>query len=196
MTTLILGLALFLGVHLVPTFPSFREGLQSRLGKGGYTGLFALASFAGLVLIVMGFRVLQDHPEFDPQIWYPPPYMRHITFLLMLPSMILLAASQIPSRIRTAVRHPMLLAVKIWALAHLLVNGNLSAMLLAGSFLLWAAYDRVSVKRRQALGPLGTKSGGLINDIAVVVVGILAYAFMLVWGHQHLIGRILVPAFA
>ena len=183
MTLLIAGLVLFLGIHLVPTLPASRASLQASLSEGGYKGLFALVSLAGLLLIIYGFSQRSYIP-----IWTPPEFMKHIVFLLMLPVFILLAAAYIPSRIRTIAKHPMLLAVKLWAFAHLLVNGDLAGILVFGSFLAYAVYDRISVKRRGATGPLGERTGGLAGDAAAVVIGLAVYGFMLVWGHYYLIG--------
>ena len=183
MTLLILGLILFLGVHLVPVATGLRERLVTALGQGGYMGLFSLISLAGLILIVWGFG---QRPFIA--LWDPPGWTRHVAFLLMLPALILLAAAYIPSRIRTAAKHPMLAAIKLWALAHLLANGDLGSLLLFGGFLAFGVIDRISVKRRSALGPLGERQGGLGGDLAAIGVGLAAYAFMLFWGHEHLIG--------
>ncbi len=188
MLLLVLGLVLFLGVHLVPTATDLRHGLVTRFGENAYKGVFALISLAGLVVIVLGYHKLQVMPGKNPVIWDPPAAMRHAAHGLMLLSFIALAASQIPSRIRTTLKHPMLVAVKLWALAHLLVNGDLGSMLLFGSFLAYAVYDRISVKRRGALGPLGAKTGGLGADILVVAIGLAAYGLMVLWGHAWLIG--------
>ena len=89
--------------------------------------------------------------------------------LLMLPALVLLVAAYVPSRIRTAVRHPMLASVKLWAFAHLLTNGDLASVLLFGSFLAYGVYDRISVRHRVALGPLGTASGGMAQDAIAIV---------------------------
>jgi uncharacterized membrane protein len=138
---------------------------------------------------VLGFHKLQLHPGKNPVLWDPPVWTRHIAVALMLPAMILLVAAVIPSRIRTAVRHPMLIAIKTWALAHLLANGDLAALLLFGSFLAFAVYDRISVKKRGAQGPLGNATpSGPLNDVAVVVIGVALYAALLLGGHQWLIG--------
>lgn len=192
MLLLALGLGIFFISHLLPTSPDLRDGLVARLGKGAYTGLFSLASLAGFVLIVYGFAHVTD-PSLagkNPQLWVPPLWMKHITFLLMLPACIFLVAAYVPSRIRTALKHPMLVAIKTWALAHLLVNGDLAGIVLFSSFLLFAVYDRISLKRRtNGLGPLGTKTGGLAGDITVVLGGLAFYVFMLTWGHPHLIGK-------
>jgi uncharacterized membrane protein len=191
MTILIAGLVLFLGIHLVPAAPAIREICCQKLGTGGFKAVFSVASLLGLGLIIYGFSVRPYVP-----VWTPPDFARHITFLLMLPALILLAASQIPSRIRTWSRHPMLLAVELWAFAHLLVNGDLAGMLLFGSFLAYAVYDMLSANRRGALGPLGARSGGFGGDAAAVVIGLAVFAFMLVWGHQHLISIPLLRAVA
>ncbi|CCB66401.1 MULTISPECIES: NnrU family protein [unclassified Hyphomicrobium] len=189
MMVLIVGLILFLGIHLLPTSPELRDGLKERLGETTYKILFSLLSLAGLIVIVLGFHKLQLHPGKNPILWYPPVWTRHIAVGLMLPAMILLVASLIPSRIRTMTRHPMLIAIKIWALAHLLANGDLAALLIFGSFLAFAVYDRISVKKRCATGPLGTaQPTSALNDVLVVVIGVGLYAALLLGGHQWLIG--------
>jgi uncharacterized membrane protein len=189
MMVLIVGLILFLGVHLVPTSPELRDGLKERIGEIPYKIIFSLLSLVGLVVIVLGYHKLQLHPGKNPILWEPPIWTRHIAVALMLPAMILLVASVIPSRIRTAVRHPMLIAIKTWAFAHLIANGDLGALLLFGSFLAFAVYDRISVKKRGAQGPLGSAApSSAINDVIVVVLGVALYAALLLGGHQWLIG--------
>ncbi|ADJ22668.1 NnrUfamily protein [Hyphomicrobium denitrificans ATCC 51888] len=194
MMVLVVGLILFLGVHLVPTSPELRDGLKERIGEMPYKAIFSLLSLVGLVVIVLGYHKLQLHPGKNPILWDPPTWTRHIAVALMLPAMILLVASVIPSRIRTAVRHPMLIAIKTWAFAHLIANGDLGALLLFGSFLAFAVYDRISVKKRGAQGPLGNATpSSAINDVIVVVVGVALYAALLYGGHQWLIGVAPIP---
>lgn len=188
MLLLIIGLAVFFLVHLVPAAPDLRRGLIDRFGETPYKIVFSAVSLVGLVLIVLGYAKLQVMPGKNPEIWSPPYWMRHVTMTLMLFAFILLAAAYIPSRIRTMARHPMLAAIKLWALAHLLVNGDLGSIVLFGSFLAWAVFDRISVKRRQALGPLGNATGGAMGDVAAIAVGGGLYAVMLLWGHAALIG--------
>ena len=188
MLTLILGLILFNGLHLVPASPSLRTGIRDRLGPLPYMLLFSLLSIAGLVLMVRGYGEAHGLGRGNIQLWSPPAFLRHITLALMLPAFILLAAAYIPSRIRTAAKHPMLAAVKIWALAHLLVRGDLASVLLFGSLLAFGVFDRISVKKRGAMGPLGAASGGMAGDVMAIAVGSLAYAAMVFWGHSALIG--------
>lgn len=189
MMLLIVGLIFFLGLHLLPAIPEVRDSFRERLGPGLYRVVFSLLSIAGLVVIVLGYHKMQMHPGKNPVLWDPPIWTRHIALLLMLPAMIMLVAAAIPSRIRTAVRHPLLVAIKLWALAHLLANGDVASMLLFGSFLAFAVYDRISVKRRGAPGPFGdAPPTSAINDVIVVALGIALYAALLFGGHQWLIG--------
>lgn len=188
MTLLILGLVLFLGIHMVPMAQGLRRGLQSATSPTLYQGLFALLSAAGLVLIVMGYGQMQGQGRLNPEIYSPPIWLKHVTLLLMWLSMILLVAAYVPSRIRTAVKHPMLASIKLWAFSHLLANGDLASLLLFGSFLAWAVLDRISVKKRAALGPLGAKTGGISGDLIAVVGGTVAYVVLLLWAHKWLIG--------
>ena len=187
MTVLNLGLLIFIGVHLVPTSAPARAGLVAKLGENQYKIAFSVASFVGFALIVWGFG-LARHAGANVQLWTPPTWTKHIAFALMWPAFVLLVAAYVPSHIRDKAKHPMLAAIKIWALAHLLANGDLAGVLLFAGFLAWAVYDRISVKKRAALGPLGTRHGGVAQDVIVVVVGTVAYFAMLLWGHPVLIG--------
>jgi uncharacterized membrane protein len=193
MWTLVGGLVVFFAAHLIPTLPDLRRRLIAMLGSRTYSGLFALVSLAALVLIVFGYTHMQGLGRGNPQLWMPPSWTRHATMLLMVPAMILLVAAYIPSRIRTTVRHPMLTAVMLWAFAHLLANADLASVLLFGSFLAYAIYDRISVNQRSALGPLGTAQGGAVQDAAAIAGGLALYALLLFWGHQKLTGVPLLP---
>lgn len=190
MEILVLGLIIFFGSHLVPVFTALRESLVKPLGRSGFMIAFSIASIVGLVLIVKGYQSAQ---AVNFEIWSPPVWTAHISVLLMLFAMIALAAAYIPSHLRTMLKHPMLVAIKIWALAHLIANGDFVSMLIFGSFLAYAVIDRISVKRRGALGPLGTVQGGMSGDIAAIVVGAGAYALFLFYAHLHLFGVAPIP---
>ena len=189
MSLLILGLLVFIGIHLVPTRPDIRAGGVARFGEGGYKGLFTIVAFVGLALIVYGYGQARFAASGNPLLWDPPRWTRHATMTLMLPVFILLAAAYLPGRISAAVKHPMLLSVKLWALAHLLISGRLAQLLLFGGLLAWAVVDRISVKRRGV--PI--KTGPVRNDIIAIVIGLAAYGFMLTRGHTWLIGVPLIP---
>lgn len=188
-----IGLAVFFAMHLVPAAPDVRTVLVERLGKNAYMALFSVVSLVGLVLIVYGYQKLQLHPGKNPVLWTPPSWAKHVTFALMIPACIFLVAAYVPSRIRTTLKHPMLIAIKTWALAHLIANGDLAGVILFTSFLLYAVYDRISLKSRDdGFGPLGKRTGGLSGDIIAVVGGLAFYTFMMLWGHQALIGKALI----
>jgi uncharacterized membrane protein len=191
MLLLILGLVIFFAAHLVPTVPDLRAGLVQRFGEAAFKGVFGLVSLVGLVLIVLGYHKLQLMPGKNPILWDPPLWTRHVTMLLMIPALILIVAAYVPSHIRTAAKHPMLAGVKIWALAHLLANGDLGSLLVFGGFLGFGVYDRISLKRRGNLGRQDAPEG-FLNDILVVAGGLALYAAFVLWGHGVLIGVPLV----
>lgn len=193
MSLFVLGLIIFFGIHLVPIVTAARAQLVSTVGSIGHQVMFSVVSIVGLVLIVMGYGDLQTSGSANPQIWVPPTWIKHVVFLLMLPVFVLLIAAYMPSNIRDRVGHPMLVAIKIWALAHLLVNGDLASMMLFGSFLAYAVVDRISVKSRGSRGPLGDRKGGLMGDVVAVVGGLGVYVLFMFWAHEQLIGIALIP---
>ncbi|HPG89791.1 MAG TPA: NnrU family protein [Hyphomicrobium sp.] len=181
----------------MPTSPEVRDALRNRFGAGPYKAFFSIVSLIGFAIIVLGYHKMQLNPGKNPVLWDPPTRTRHIALLLMLPAMIFLVASQIPSRIRTAVKHPLLIAIKTWALAHLLANGDVASLLLFGAFLAFAVYDRISLKKRGDVGALdAAKPTSPINDVIVVGVGLALYAALLYGGHQWLIGVAPLPSLA
>ena len=189
MTLLIAGLVLFLGIHTLPMLPATRAGLVSKLGENGYKGLYTLVSFAGFGLIIYGYGLARfDGP---PIVYDPPFWLRHVTMLLMVPVFVFLVAAYVPSRIKKTLKHPMLVAVKLWAFAHLLANGDLASVLLFGGFLAWAVADRISVKRRgPGAGQIAAAAGdpGKYSDVVVILIGLALYG-LFVWKlHVWLIG--------
>lgn len=185
MALLLLGLLLFLGAHSVQIFaPGSRDALIARFGEGGYKGLYSVVAAIGLVLIVVGYGAAREAPVI---LYDPPTATRHIALLLMLPVFPLLLAAYLPGRIKAAAKHPMLLAVKVWALAHLLANGTLADLLLFAGFLAWAVLDRISVKRRPRGAAVGAPAGRF-NDAIAVGGGLLLYAAFVGGLHRALFG--------
>jgi uncharacterized membrane protein len=183
---MILGLALFLGAHSLPTQRELRARAIVSLGEGGYKIGYALVSLAGVVLIAWGFAHYRATGWIN--VWDPPKALRHITVALMLPAVILVVAAFIRGHIYTAIRHPMLAGVKLWAAAHLLSNGDLGSIILFGSFLGWAVFDRISLKRRSDAGAPAIPVGGWGNDLIAVAVGIVAYLALALAFHPVVIG--------
>lgn len=182
MTTFLAGLAVFFGAHLFTTFARRpREALVRRLGAGPYKGLYSLISIAGFVMIVRGW------PHADATVLYVSTYwFVHVTYALMLIALVLLASAYLPKgRIAAAAKHPMLAAVKIWAFAHLLVNGDVRSLILFGSFLAYAVIDRIAVKRRGEPTPT---AGPVVNDLLAIVVGAGAWAAIFFFLHPYIAG--------
>ena len=189
MLTLIAGLALFLGVHSVSIVtPGGRDAAVQRMGRGLWQGIYALIAIAGLILIARGYAEVRNQ---TPILYLMPRWMHAISTTLMLPVFPLLLAAYLPGAIRTAVRHPMLVAVKLWAVAHLLANGSLADVVLFGSVLAWAVADRISLKRRVPRA-VPAAPPGRYNDVIAIVGGLILYGIMLHGGHGWLIGMPLV----
>lgn len=184
MLLLVLGLAIFLGVHSVSIFANpWRDRSAQRWGLR-WRGIYSLVALIGLILIIKGYAAAR----LTPIVIYVPPYwIKRATDLLMLPVFPLLLATYLPGRIKTTLKHPMLAAVKLWAFAHLLANGMLADVLLFGGFLLWAIVDRISLKRRPQR-PINTAPPSKYNDWIAVIGGLLLYGFMMGWAHLALIG--------
>jgi len=192
MTYLILGLVIFFGTHLFTSFRSRAPGrdLRAKLGEGPYMGLYSVLALAGFVLIVWGYGAARPAPI----LYMPPTWMAHLNLVLMLPTMILLVAAYAPTgRIKKAAKHPMLAAVKIWALGHLLANGELNSVILFGSFLAYGVIDRIALKRRGNVGPGPDAAVSPMGDIAAIVIGSAAYAAILFWLHPILFGVAALP---
>ena len=191
MTLLILGLVIFLGAHCFSMARASRARLIERVGEGPYKGIYSLVSLVGIVLIAVGYGQYRAGGYIP--VWDPPVWTRHLALLLVWIAFVCVAAAYLPGRIKARLKHPMLAGVKIWALAHLLANGDLGSILLFGSILAWAVAARISVKRRDVAAQHGGTAApmGWRNDLLAVVVGTAAYLVFLLWLHPWLIG---VPA--
>jgi uncharacterized membrane protein len=187
MPYLVLGLVIFLGVHSVRIFADpWRTAQIARIGDGRWKGLYTIASLIGLALIVWGYGQVRLNPVV---LWHPPLWTRHLAAPLTLIAFILIVAGNMPgTRIRARLGSPMVLGVKLWAFAHLLANGTLAAVVLFGSFLLWAVADFASARRRDRAAGTVYPVGSIGRDIAAVVVGVIAWALFAFYLHGLLIG--------
>ncbi len=187
MEILIAGLVIFLGVHSVRMLAEdWRTGMRARLGEGAWKGLYSLVSLAGLVLIVYGFDLAREQPQL---MWTPPPVLRHATSLLTLLAVVLLAAAYVPGNaIKARVHHPMVLGVKTWALAHLLVSGMLAQQFLFGAFLLWAVANFSVSRRRDRRDGVSYPAGRMSATVITVLLGVAAWAAFAYGLHGLLIG--------
>jgi uncharacterized membrane protein len=186
MTIFVAGLLIFLGIHSVSIVaPAWRDAQARRVGENGWKGLYSLLSIASLVAMIHGYGMARQIPV---MVYAPPPALRHLALLLMLPVFPLLIAAYVPGRIKRLSRNPMLLAVILWAVSHLLANGTPNDLLLFGGFLCWAAADLISVSRRSHVRPVPGAPASAMNDVIVVVGGLGLYLFVLLWAHARVIG--------
>jgi uncharacterized membrane protein len=187
MTTLLIGLLIFLGAHSVRIVADdWRTRRIVSMGPGAWKGLYSLVSIVGFVLIVWGYGLSRAAPV---DLWHPPVWTRHLASLLNLAAFVLLAAAYVPrNRIKASLGHPMVLGVKAWALAHLLSNGRLADVLLFGAFLLWAVFDFRAARRRDRAEGARRPAGTLAGDAAAALVGAGAWAAFAFWLHAAWIG--------
>jgi uncharacterized membrane protein len=165
--------------------PAWREAQIARRGERTWKGLYALVSLAGLLLLIYGYGVARHAPVV---LYTPPVALRHVALVLMVPVFPLFIAAYFPGRIQRSAKHPMLLAVKFWATAHLLANGTLADVLLFGGFLLWAVADRISVKRRAVPHAVPGAPPSPLNDVIAVIGGLAVYVAFLLWIHVRMTG--------
>jgi uncharacterized membrane protein len=187
MAWMILGLAIFLGVHsLWMVAPGWRARLVARLGLLRWKGVFSLVSIAGLVVLVWGFGLARYQPVI---LWVPPAWLRHLNALFTLVAFVCIAAAYVPrNHIKDRVGHPMLAGVKSWAFGHLLANGMLHDEILFGAFLLWSMIGFRIARRRDRAAGVTHPAGTLAGDVVAVVAGIVAWLLFAFWLHQRLIG--------
>ena len=185
MNGLVLGLVLLLGGHSVSLMsPALREAGVARLGRGGWQALYSLVAILGLWLVIDAYAGLRLAPQV---LWVAPPALKVVAAVLLLPVFPCLLAAYLPGQIRARLKHPMLVGVKAWSLAHLLVVGTVASTVLFGSVLAWAVADRISLKRRVARA-VPALPAGRWNDAIAIVVGLGLYAYLLCCGHLQLIG--------
>lgn len=184
---LVLGLLVFLGVHSVRIVAEpWRLRTRERLGEPAWKGLYSLLSLLGLGLIIWGFGLARQTPV---QLWSPPVGMRHLASLLTLVSFVLLAAAYVPrNRIKARLHHPMVLAVKTWALAHVLANGNVAHVLLFGAFLVWAVLNFKAARQRDRRDGTVYIRGNTGATLITLVLGVAAWLAFALWLHGYLIG--------
>jgi uncharacterized membrane protein len=197
MAWLILGLVLFLGAHSTRIFAeNWRQAILERLGEKAYKGVYTLVSLVGFGLMVFGF----DQVRWDsPLLWAPPVWVKHAAALLMLLSLVLLASAYTPrNAIKVKLHHPMVLSVKVWALAHLLANPRLADVVLFGAFLLWSVLNFRAARQRDRLAAAATETGAEaavpgpeVSAAATwraIGIGVVVWAFLLSRGHTWLFG--------
>jgi len=180
MAILTAGIIVFIAVHLLPSFQSVRSSLVAHLGTGPYKGLFSLGALTGLTLIVFGFA----NADFVP-VWQPPPWGRFASMVLMFPVFILMAGANMRSNLKRFVKHPFLWSIVLWAVAHLIANGDKASLILFASLGVFALFDMWSANRRtnsSSISPVARKF-----DFLIVALGTIGYVAVLLI-HPYLFG--------
>lgn len=189
MRILVAGLIIFFAVHSVSIVnEGWRDRMLARIGEGPWKVLYSLAASIGFILMLWGYGLARQE---SAMLFFAPHWLRHLAMLLLLPVFPLLLAAYLPGRIKTLARHPMLIATLLWSVAHLLVNGRLADVLLFGAFFLWAGLDLYSMRKRTPRAVLCAPVSK-INDIIVLVLGLVLYGLFVVWLHRLLIGVALI----
>ena len=192
---LVIGLAVFMGAHVLVTLRTLRADAIARIGEWPYKALISIASIIGIALISYGFARYRATGWVD--VWYPPHWTYYVTQFLMWLASILVVAAYIRGNIWRRLKHPMLVGVKTWAVAHLISNGDLGSIVLFGSFLAWAGFDRATLSRRGDAGAPEIPVGGRGNDILALVLGTVLYLLLSLVFHPLVLGRAVFgrPAF-
>jgi uncharacterized membrane protein len=187
MTALVLGLLIFLGVHSVRIVAEpWRTRMLASRGEAAWKGFYSVLSVLGFALIIWGYGAARQDPV---ALWTPMLWARHLASLLTLLAFVLLAAAYVPGNgIKSRLHHPMVLGVKVWALAHLLANHTLADLLLFGGFLVWAVASFRAARQRDRLNGTVYPPGTAARTAIAVVLGLLAWAVFAFWAHGAWIG--------
>jgi uncharacterized membrane protein len=187
MTVLVLGLLIFLGAHSVRIFAEdWREARIAQMGEKRWKAAYSIASIVGLVLIIWGYGIARRAPTV---LWAPPIWAPHLAALLTLIAFILFPAAHMPgNHFKSALKHPMVIGVALWAFAHLVANGTLNALVLFGAFLVWAIVDFAAARRRDRAAQIEYPKGALSSDVKAVVAGAIAWVIFVFFLHGWLIG--------
>jgi uncharacterized membrane protein len=184
---LILGLLIFLGLHSIRIFADeWRKALIARIGENGWKSAYSVLSIIGLALTVWGYAMARREPVV---LWFPPAWAPHVAAVLTLAAFVLFPAAYVPgNHFKSIFRHPMVVSVIPWSLAHLLANGTLNAVVLFGAFLVWALVDFAAARRRDRVEHCVYTAGTLSRDVITVVVGVVAWFVFAFYLHGWMTG--------
>ena len=187
MITLVVGLAVFLGVHSIGVLaPDWRAAKVARFGVHPWKRAFSVASIAGFVLIIVGYGAARMEPVV---VFAAPPWARHVTALLAVVGFVLIAAAYVPgTHFKTALGHPMTAGVGLWAAGHLLANGQLHAVVLFGAFVVWSLVVFTTRRRRDREAGTTYPPGSIARDAIATIVGIAVAIVFALFLHGPLIG--------
>ena len=143
--TLAVGVALFMGVHLIPMMPKWRAAFVGRIGERAYKVGFSVLALSGLVGAIVAYRYTPHVP-----LWLSPPVIRILTAVLMLAAVLGFAGAKGAPWLKRVVRHPMLWGIGLLGIAHLLVNGEPPGVILFGGLVVFGFVWQWLTDRRDA----------------------------------------------
>ena len=189
MTLLVIGLILFLSVHLFSYFRSARGALIARWGEKQYKGIYALISAVGFGLIIWGYSQTRAGPAAADILYWPPSWARHATMFLVLLAMVCFAIYFHRGWLKLWLRNPMSIRVALWAAGHLLSNGKLSSVILFGAFMLYGLID-ITVNTARGYEPSFIPNPR--HDVISIIAGLVLYAFFLLIFHPYVLNLSIV----
>jgi len=183
MVWLILGLILFHGIHSLRMIaPDWRNAQYEAMGENKWKSVYSLVSIIALVILVYGYSQARLEAGF---IYIPPQWGALVAIVLMAFAFILMTFNVRSSRFRKITKHPFLMAIILWSIAHLLANGDTASVLLFGTFLVWAIANYLFVSRRgDPLPPVAP----LWQDLAAIIFGLILWVVFITFGHEWLFG--------
>ncbi len=183
MEMMIAGVLFWSAVHLMKSLaPGLRSNIIRKTGAGPHQGLVALSIVASLALMVFGWRSAVPEIVYNPPLWG-----RHLNMLLMFIAILLFGAAKGKSRIRQWLRHPMLAGMLIWAIGHLLANGDSRSLVLFGGLGLWALISIFTISRNEGTWEKPREVAGIGREIMLFILSVLIYG-ALFWGHRWFTG--------
>lgn len=180
-----LGIGLFFGLHVMPSLPNLRDRLIGRMGETPYKAAYSLVALIGLILIAMGYSRM-DYQE----LWPSPDWASHLALAVMPIVFILQVAAELKGHIRKTIKHPMIIGILLWAIVHLIANGDRASLYLFGSFAVFSVFSIISSSRRGKFPKYTTPK--IMHDVIAVGIGIVLFAGVL-WAHEFLFG--IAPTF-
>jgi uncharacterized membrane protein len=189
MILMLAGLVVFVLTHGFTAMREQRATVIALTGEVPYKIIHSIVSLVALLMVAYGFG--DWRAEGAPQLWYPPVWTRHVALVLMLFASIMLVAGYSSGRIKAILKYPVLVSVKIWAIAHLLANGDLPTIILSLAVLAWAVHARISMRRRGPPTIRGPK--GIAGDALAVAGGIVLYLAVAYIFHPYVVGVVVMP---
>lgn len=183
-----LGVGLWSGLHFIPSLArGLRASLIERLGETPYKIVFSLGVVGSIVLMVLGWRSTTPVDIYVPPLWGAP-----VGSALILVAFLLFGLAHATTNVKRFIRHPQLTGLVIWAIGHLLANGDNRSLVLFGLLGIWALVEMPLINRREGAW-VRPDPVPLTAEIRPAVTGLVIFAVFL-FAHPYLFGVSPVPS--